>query len=78
MLVHVTQAHIKNGTKSSAARCPIALAIRDTVGPALKVYVSIHSYEIGPVKERPLPIEAREFIRKYDKGFDVKPFDFEI
>jgi hypothetical protein len=78
MTINVTQDHIDNGKKGTANRCPIALAIKDAFGPAVRVYVSITAYQIGPVKDRPLPPEAITFIQKYDRGSTVKPFSFEI
>lgn len=83
MKIQVTQDHIDNGTVKDACLCPIALAIRDATGAAhFDVIVSTHGWShyngnklLGNYE---LPVDATNFITKFDLGEPVSPFEFEL
>lgn len=57
--------------------CPIARAIRRVAGKRRIVVVS-DEYSIGRDQYRRLPDKAVKWIKRYDHGFDVKPFTFVV
>jgi hypothetical protein len=75
--VYVTQDDIDNGEPHNPCGCPIARAItrvRDT-----PTVFSSWAYIGGTCHtEYDLPPEATEFIRRFDIGEPVEPFDFEM
>ncbi len=75
IIVEVTQKNIKDGISKSHQQCPIALALNskikcDDVG-ALSLLMRDKT-------RIPLPDVAVNFIRLYDKGIEVEPFNFSI
>jgi hypothetical protein len=80
--IKVLDYHIKEGKKGSSRSCPIALAVKEIVGPEVTVMVggdcitilkdlTIHSRVM-------IPIEASCFIGKFDFNEPVIPFSFDI
>ena len=76
MRVQVTQDHIDNGCRGLMGSCPIALAVRELTG-ANNVLV-LDCGVIADGRDSGIPREAREFVRRFDNGEKVQPFDFEI
>ena len=80
MRIEVTHEDIERGRPKSREACPIAHAIRRQS--------NLHFIEVNPctlrwcegskVKRRPLPEEARDFIREFDNAGPVRPFAFDI
>lgn len=75
--INVTQRDIDHGKIQDCTDCPVALAIRRSVGPLYKVDV-IRSIVVISGKVRCLPREVSEFIRRVDAGLPVKPFSFNL
>lgn len=77
MKVKVEKKHIRKGKKGYPDRCPIALALKDTLG-ADDVKVWIHCAEVNGTFFQ-LPHTAQLFIQDFDKKkSSVKPFEFEL
>lgn len=75
MKVTVTQEDIDNGDRTQS-RCPIALAISRAYG--LK-NIGVGGFSVtGMSKTRWLPVEAQLFVRDFDNGHPVKPFEFRL
>ena len=93
MIIEVSKKNINEGTPGNPLLCPITYAIKDAYGKKygpgnhLMVsvgydgsieasHISIHS---PPYIKRWIPGEqVSEFVRRYDKGMHVEPFEFEI
>lgn len=81
-IVKVTQEHIDKGNRRRSESCPIALAIKDIncyryiIVGADRVCTILN--EGNKIEEHKLPVEAINFIRRFDKYFSVKPFEFEL
>ena len=79
ILIKVTNSHIAahrhNHDNKSGTNCPVALALADAtkmkwgVGPSGWAYSKI-------TKTIKLPYEVKNWIEKYDRGEEVKPFQF--
>ena len=77
--VNVTQNHIQRGRRSNSNYCPIALALKETLG--LKTVSVSDGVLFGGGYERlrvQLPLHARKFIRAFDDKKAVKPFSFTL
>jgi len=76
MIIRVTQEHIDAGTPRDDCLCPIARAVCAVV-PMARVSVAriaVHlSYRVYP-----MPRRARDFVRDFDEGIRVDPFEFEL
>ncbi|MBY0277920.1 hypothetical protein K2Z84_21510 [Candidatus Binatia bacterium] len=81
MKVRVTQEHIVAGKARSPGSCPIALAL---VGarPDRKWLVGERNVTVyenhAPIAEVLLPRAASNFVREFDLGVPVEPFEFEL
>ena len=80
MWIHVNERHIKAGMAGKCYECPIAMAVTETVGPGYGVCADAiwRQTDEGGIEERPMPDQAREFIRCFDRGEPVAPFSFEF
>ena len=81
MIITVTQEDIQHGERATTNFCPVALAIKQTIGPFWRVSVIPNNvyFHHGIAKEsRLLPQEATEFIQAFDADNIVAPFSFEI
>jgi len=83
MKVAVTQECIDKGTRGAADDCPVAWGVREALGESAPPDVIIQ-YDRVLLGNAPqfqvvaLPPEVPVFIDKYDRGFDVEPFEFEL
>ena len=68
-LIKVQTKHIKNGHRGSASCCPVALAVRETIGRLLYVCTN----KTGPYEN---PRSVKRFIKRFDAKKSVKPFNF--
>ena len=77
-LVTVEQSHIDKGMPGVSGFCPIALALSDSLDGFWSVGMVV--VERLPRNGRcfSLPPEARKFVRDFDGGFLVNPFEFEL
>ena len=62
--IKVTQRHIDNGKRGDSMRCPIGLALEDAGGAGV----------MFPLES--LPEVAQNFVRDFDAGRYVAPFQF--
>ena len=62
--IRVTQDHIRRGERGSLMRCPIGLALEDAGGAGVMFPLSS------------LPEVAQNFVRDFDEGRRVEPFQF--
>lgn len=72
-LIKVTKKHINNGEMGSPWLCPIADALMETIQSnnvcvASRITIDNNDYK--------LPRSAERFIRRFDEGKPVKPFNF--
>lgn len=77
--VIVTQNHIKRGRRNNSNYCPIALALKETLG--LKTVSVSDGVRFGGGYEGlrvRLPLKARKFIEAFDDKKLVKPFSFTL
>jgi hypothetical protein len=75
--IRVTQELIDNGQKIDAACCPVALALKKEVDP--KASCGDTSCYLGKRYGRhELPQAVITFVKAFDKGLPVEPFEFEI
>lgn len=79
MTIQVTAEDISLGIRGRTSRCPVALAFNRTgcstsfviVTPKLaREYQSHRCWELPP--------EATDFIKRFDAGLPVEPFEFEV
>ena len=80
MTITVTQDHIDIGTPCKAARCPVALALRD-------VFLDVHTISVSNeeatltgldgVRTIALPDAVRDFISDFDVDRTGRPFQFD-
>jgi len=76
MRIEVNEKDIEQGWPGVGASCPIALAIKRTLGCAASVgdnYIRIAEH--GTYET---PAVARSFIYAFDRGADVQPFSFTL
>lgn len=77
MVIEVKKTHIRRGRRLQPDACPIALAIRESLGSE-KVQVHKEDVKIGR-KTFDLPEEAQWFVDAFDtKKSSVQPFSFEL
>lgn len=77
MKIEVTQEDISNGIPDDCDYCPIALAAKRAGMESVLVYNSRIIARDEEV-DAPLSIRARRFVRRFDAGLRVKPFNFEV
>lgn len=83
MKIKVTEKHIGEGLAGNAKHCPIALAGLEAIEGATRVRVGFSTMNVqikGSDRQKflDLPYEAKTFVRRFDNGDPVKPFEFEI
>lgn len=74
--VNVTPEHIKNGKPRKPCSCPIALAVSEKVTG----WVRVGPWDVraGSHGYADLPEVAQQFMRKFDGGYRVDPFCFDL
>lgn len=86
MIIKVTQEHIDKGKKANGYYCPVSLAIRETM-PLTVVNtgcIKIYIYNktdldlVKLIKCVATPSRIADFINDFDKGYKVKPIEFEL
>lgn len=80
--VAVTAEDIARGIADSCFACPIARALKRTMGNAAVVVtplcITVHSWETGVVMHAEPSREARDFMYNVDTRQPVKPCDFDM
>jgi hypothetical protein len=81
MLIQVTQRHIAAGTACMPYSCAVALAIADAL-PGCEPEVLRNAITIrrsdGNFQSVDLPYPVVQFIRAFDDGAEVVPFEFDL
>lgn len=77
MIIRVTQQNIDNGVRQQYDACPVALALRDATAREWQVTKNYAQYALGSLILA-LPETARDFIRSFDAGREVRPFEFDL
>ncbi|MEO8426010.1 MAG: hypothetical protein ABI651_02750 [Verrucomicrobiota bacterium] len=78
MKIRITQGDIDEGRHCCPCHCPVARAIRrDTGSAASRLAVCGAAIWIGRLHYR-TPLDAFEFIYRFDNGDEVAPFEFEL
>ncbi len=76
MIVSVTKDHIKRGKRLDCQECPIALALLDATG---ENFVAVGTrISVGYFNRYVATRSCLRFIRKFDNGDKVKPFNFRL
>lgn len=76
MLIEVTDEDIKGAARRNTFCCPVAKAVRRTLGHK-DVCVGVNRCRIGN-KSYVVPIDVRNRIHNFDEGFTMHPFEFEM
>lgn len=78
--VTVTQQHISKGQRRSCSGCPVGLAVADLGFKWVLVAEDFIEWWRPDLTGRRymLPLKAKDFISRFDKGQHVKPFSFRI
>ena len=79
MKIQVTREHIDKGIKGHACKCPVALALHAAgFKDAMVWYTRIClEYTPPPYTPRNLTDSLVKFLRTFDKGQTVEPFEFD-
>lgn len=83
--IKVTEKHIQEGWRKACYGCPIFLAVVDGMNEeekggtfsVLPACVAPEFIRRGKERFRP-PAEVNEFIRRFDAGLPVEPFEFQL
>ena len=75
MLVKITQTYIDKNNRHSSRWCPVARGLR--AAGCQKVMVGADCAWIGG-KQVFLPAKVKRFIHRFDTGWSVRPFKFEL
>lgn len=83
MRIRVEEKHILAGKRGDHQQCAIALALKDSGLRNPAVGITRAYYNVGWLWWRkrlafPLPNEAQNFIRDFDRGAAVHPMAFEL
>lgn len=83
MKIKVTQEDIENGTPTESDQCPIALAIRRDLKFKCQVdesYIVVFNNKLSiyDAMEFKTPEVCKNFIKMFDAGVEVSPFEFEL
>jgi hypothetical protein len=77
MLISVTNDDINYGTPQSPCNCPVSRALSRIFEERVNCWSSGFTLEKSRRKYN-LPYEVGPKIRRYDMGFGMNPFEFEI
>lgn len=77
MKISVSERDIAAGKRGECCQCPLALAILRASKREF-VAVSCASVLLDTCYEVPLPDEAMQFVKDFDMGENVSPFEFEL
>lgn len=76
MQIKVLQHHIDEGVATDPYVCPIANAIREQY-PQFE-HIVVHGWIVLDGRWWETPTDAISFIARFDGGFKVKPFEFDL
>ena len=80
----VEQKHIDNGVPSHRCKCPVALAIKEkfensgcgVIDVDVDVYTIVVEFDNRDVSVYSTPHEIQTFLRDFDAGVEVEPFEY--
>ncbi len=79
MKITVTAEHIAKGKIKACRECPVALAIRECFPDTEDFYIVVGNTFVNiHRKEYILPEEVSMYIRAFDAGKSILPFEFEL
>ena len=82
MKIEVTQKDIDLGVPEDTCNCPVARAAKRVLGARRYPFLEVSDERIylhsGWWEGKPLPEDARQFIRDFDRGWTVEPFTFSL
>ncbi len=84
LTVNVTEKEIKEGEPDNCRECAVARAVQDIfpeylvdVDDKIRIRIDVNGRNWGVWDAiYPLPFEAEQFIRAFDRGEEVRPFTF--
>jgi len=77
MKITVTNNDINRGYRHSCSNCPVALAMRRAFNRSILV-AGIYWEFSGETEHHAMPLTVREWIRAFDDGGLVEPFEFDV
>ena len=84
MKIEVRQGHIDRGKPKDCNKCPVALAMRDSIAECITATVENYGLFISSrngLKHFLMPKEVARFVNVFDEDdpdFPAKPFTFEL
>jgi len=78
LTIRVTKKNIEEGMLADIQTCPIALACNAKKRGWKIRDIFITKFEFFGKNVATLPKKAQEFISRFDRGLEVKPFSFKI
>jgi hypothetical protein len=80
--IKVTKEHISRGVCGDSRNCPVALAVKELMPKHKAWEVRVGSTNVRltlSIRRRyPIPLLAERFIRRFDRGVEVRPITFVI
>jgi hypothetical protein len=78
MTIYVTCSNIERGVQHAAYNCPVALGCKDRGLDAGISESTIVIHQPDGTIDIPTPPQVWHFIREFEAGRPVKPFEFEL
>jgi len=78
MTIKVTADHIKRGRRAQCFECPVALALDEATGQFWKVKSASLYNVTSNLQIHNVPLSVTTFVRDFDDGRIVSPFEFEL
>lgn len=77
MKIRVLKSHIKKGIPRQFSSCPVALAVKKAMPGCRRIEVGYGWISVDGNDIR-IPNKVEEFIKNFDKGKKVEPFEFNL
>ena len=78
MKIRVTRGHIDRGVRQSCWFCPVALAVREALGPGFtRVEVGSNRITVNGESWRTTD-RVSDFVWDFDRALPVEPFEFDL
>lgn len=83
MLIKVTHQHIAMGCMRKSHRCPVAHAVNEHLGSGYSSTIGLCNITIANGRgttmwQKEQPVSVFKFVKLFDGGEHVKPFEFEL
>lgn len=78
--LEITRDDIDEGFREDGSACPIARAVRRSLGLAeeVEIWIGGHSFDLGPVRGTLDGADTDDFISRYDDERGVVPFSCKL